>query len=87
MSIELFLATVLVLNLVVSLFFVLKTRSHSSKMLVSLLFSTSAVAVLLLLFSNNCSLDQLLDIALVFVLLSAITATIFAKRSRIMKDS
>ena len=86
MNIELFLATFLMLNLIVSLFFVLKTKSHSSKMLVTLLFSTTGVAVLLLLFSNDMALKQYLDIALIFVLLSAITAIIFAKRLRVMRD-
>lgn len=86
MNVELFLATFLMLNLIVSLFFVLKTKSHSSKMLVTLLFSTTGVAVLLLLFSNDMALKQYLDIALIFVLLSAITAIIFAKRLRVMRD-
>lgn len=86
MSIELILATILLLNLLMSLFFVLKTSSHSSKMLITLLFSTTGVAVLLLLFSCNEALEQFLDIALIFVLLSGITAIVFAKRSRFMRS-
>jgi len=85
MNTELFLAALLLLNLFISLFFVLQTRSHSSKMLITLLFSTTGAAVLLLLYSSNPALRGLLDAALVFLLLSAVTAIIFAKRLHFIK--
>jgi multisubunit Na+/H+ antiporter MnhF subunit len=85
MNFETLLASILLLNLIVSLLFILKTKSHGSKMLITLLFSTTGVAVLLLLFNCEKNLRLFLDIALVFVLLSAITAIVFAKRLRFIK--
>jgi multisubunit Na+/H+ antiporter MnhF subunit len=85
MNFEIILASILLLNLVVSLLFILKTKSHGSKMLITLLFSTTGVAVLLLLFGCQKSLHLFLDVALIFVLLSAITAIVFAKRLRFIK--
>ncbi|QOG13152.1 hypothetical protein [Arcobacter sp. FWKO B] len=77
------LATALVFNLVVTSIFILKTKSQSSKMLITLLFSTTGVGVLLLLFDCDClNSHLLLDIALIFVLLSSVAAIVFAKRLR-----
>ncbi|MGM0532909.1 MAG: monovalent cation/H+ antiporter complex subunit F [Campylobacterota bacterium] len=81
MSFNQFLVLILLINFSMSLFFLLKTASLSSKMLVTMLFSTIGVASLLLLY--GCTNSTLfLDIALVFVLLSSSTAIIFAKRLR-----
>ena len=83
MSINTLLATLLIINLIFASIFLLKTKSQSSKMLVTLLFSTTGAGVVLLLFdmTNNTSL---LDIALMVVLLSSVSAILFAKRLRYM---
>jgi multisubunit Na+/H+ antiporter MnhF subunit len=81
MTFSYILATVLVLNLIVTIIFVLKTKSQSSKMLIALLFSNTGVGVLVLLF-DVYGIDSFLDIALMIVLLSSVSAIVFAKRLR-----
>lgn len=80
-----FLAIVLLLNLIISLLAVLKTDAGSSKMLVTILFSTTGVAFLLLLYGME-GRGYLLDIALAFIVLSTVTGAVFAKRIRYIND-
>ena len=72
---------ILVLNLILTTVFILKTKTKSSKMLVTLLFSTTGVAILFLLYDIKQN-ESILDIALIFVLLSSVSAIVFAKRLR-----
>jgi multisubunit Na+/H+ antiporter MnhF subunit len=81
MSLSSFLLIILVLNLVITTLFVLKTKTQSSKMLVTLLFSTTGVGILFLLYDIE-KIDSILDVALIFVLLSSVSAIVFAKRLR-----
>lgn len=81
MSLSSILLFLLVLNLILTTIFILKTKTKSSKMLVTLLFSTTGVAILLLLYDINKN-ESILDIALIFVLLSSVSAIVFAKRLR-----
>ncbi|MGM0519559.1 MAG: hypothetical protein ACQERD_07935 [Campylobacterota bacterium] len=75
------LLVVLVLNIILTASYILKTKTKSSKMLVTLLFSTTGVAILFLLYDISQN-ESILDIALIFVLLSSISAIVFAKRLR-----
>ncbi|MBE0514524.1 monovalent cation/H+ antiporter complex subunit F [Sulfurimonas sp.] len=52
-------------------------------MMITLLFSTTGVGVLFLLYEIS-RVDSFLDVALVFVLLSSVSAIVFAKRLRYM---
>lgn len=70
---------ILVLNLILTTIFILKTKS--SKMLVTLLFSTTGVGILFLLYDLEQN-ESILDVALIFVLLSSVSAIVFAKRLR-----
>ena len=76
---------ILLLNFVATILFVLKTRSQSSQMLVTLLFSTTGIAILLMMYALHDK-ALFLDIALIFVLLSSVTAIVFAKRLRTLKE-
>lgn len=78
-----FLILLLVLNLVLSTFFILKMKTRANKMMITLLFSTTGVGVLFLLYEIS-RVDSFLDVALVFVLLSSVSAIVFAKRLRYM---
>lgn len=75
------LLIILIFNIIVTASYVLKTKTSSSKMLVTLLFSTTGVAILFLLYDITQN-ESILDIALIFVLLSSISAIVFAKRLR-----
>lgn len=81
MSVSIVLLWILVLNLIVTTIFILKTKTQSSKMLVTLLFSTTGVGILFLLYDIE-KVDSILDVALIFVLLSSVSAIVFAKRLR-----
>lgn len=72
---------ILVLNLILTTIFILKTKTKSSKMLVTLLFSTTGVGILFLLYDLEQN-ESILDVALIFVLLSSVSAIVFAKRLR-----
>jgi len=85
MTLEIFLATILGINLIITTLFILQKRSSSAKMLVSLLLSTTGVALLLLLFGISKE-SALLDVAFMFVLLSSVTAILFAKRLRYRRE-
>lgn len=75
------LAAILALNLIVAALFILKKRMQSAKMLVSLLLGTTGVGLILLLYGASKN-GALLDVALIFVLLSSVTAIVYAKRLR-----
>lgn len=72
---------ILLLNLILTTIFILKTKTKSSKMLVTLLFSTTGVGILFLLYDLEQN-ESILDVALIFVLLSSVSAIVFAKRLR-----
>ena len=72
---------ILLLNLILTTIFILKTKTKSSKMLVTLLFSTTGVGILFLLYDIEQN-ESILDVALIFVLLSSVSAIVFAKRLR-----
>lgn len=78
------LILLLVLNLVLSTFFILKMNTRANKMMITLLFGTTGVGILFL-FYGNTKIDSFLDVALVFVLLSSVSAIVFAKRLRYME--
>lgn len=85
MSLYTILGTILVFNLIVTSVYILKTKTKSSKMLITLLFSTTGVGVLFLLYMHTEN-SSILDVALIFVLLSSVAAIVFAKRLRYRID-
>jgi multisubunit Na+/H+ antiporter MnhF subunit len=86
MSLYTILGTILVLNLIFTAIFILKTQTQSGKMLITLLLSTTGVGVLFLLYGVTLQ-NSILDVALIIVLLSSVTAIVFAKRLRYRKDT
>ena len=74
------LALFLLLNLLAGMWRVLRGPTAADRMLAAQLFGTSAVAVLILLAQ---ALDKavLIDVALVFALLAAVTAVAFVQRA------
>ena len=84
MSLYIILGTILVFNLMVTAIFILKNQTRSGKMLVTLLLSTTGVGVIFLLYGLTKQ-HSILDVALVIVLLSSVTAIVFAKRLRYQK--
>ncbi len=70
----------LLLNLCAGLWRALRGPTSADRMLVSQLFGTTAVA-LLLLQARAVDLSALRDVALVFALLAAITAIAFVRRA------
>ncbi len=78
------LSTILVFNLVATSIYLLNTKTQSAKMLITLLLSTTGIGVIFLLYAKTKH-DSILDIALIFVLLSSVTAIVFAKRLRYKK--
>ncbi len=72
-------ALFLLLTLVAGLWRVLRGPIVADRMLATQLFGTTAVACLLLL-AQVFGLPALLDVALVFALLAAVTAVAFARR-------
>ncbi len=76
----LILAVILLINLLVALLRVSRGPTPADRLLAALLFGTTGVALLLLLaFTEN--VPALVDIALVFALLAAITGAAFAQRA------
>lgn len=77
---NLFLAVFLLVNLMIALLRVARGPTDADRLLAALLFGTTGVAILLLLaFTEDTSV--LIDIALVFALLAAITGAVFAQRA------
>jgi multicomponent Na+:H+ antiporter subunit F len=76
----LFLALFLLLNLSAGMWRVVRGPTAADRMLAVQLFGTTAVAVLLLLSQAQGS-TAILDVALVFALLAAVTAVAFVQRA------
>lgn len=71
---------VLLLNIVIGLFRVLRGPQSADRMLAAEMFSTSAVAIILVLaIAGNA--PALLDVALVFALLAALAVVTFVSRA------
>jgi len=79
-DLTLMLATLLLGNLLLPLWWVLRRPTAADRMLVTLLFATVGVAALLLL-AFALAVPPLVDVALVFALLAAITGVAFAQRA------
>lgn len=76
----LLLAVFLLLNLVAVLLCVMRGPTPADRLLAALLFASTGVAVLLLL-AQASGAPALVDAALVFALLAAITGVTFAQRA------
>jgi multicomponent Na+:H+ antiporter subunit F len=74
------LALFLLLNLGVGMWRVLRGPTAADRMLAAQLFGTTAVAILLLL-AQAYGNAALLDVALLFALLAAVTAVAFVRRA------
>ena len=75
----------LLLSLVAGMWRILRGPSATDRMLAAQLFSTTAVAILLLL-AQATGKPAFHDIALVFALLTAITAVAFVQRAWPIKE-
>jgi multicomponent Na+:H+ antiporter subunit F len=74
------LALFLLINLVAGMWRVLHGPTVADRMLAAQLFGTTSIAVLLLL-AQAASAPALRDVALVFALLTAVTAVAFVRRT------
>ncbi len=74
------LALFLLLNLVVGMWRVLRGPTAADRMLAAQLFGTTAVAMLLLLARGTGNM-AILDVALLFALLAAVTVVAFVRRA------
>ncbi len=74
------LALFLLLNLLIALRRVVRGPTEADRMLAALLFGTTGVAILLLLAEAQAA-PALVDVALIFALLAAITGAAFAQRA------
>ena len=74
------LALFLLLNLIAGMYRVLRGPTVADRMLAAQLFGTTSVAILLLL-AQAANQPALLDVALVFALLAAVTAVAFVQRA------
>lgn len=79
-NLTLILSVFLLANLLVALLRVARGPTPADRLLVALLFGTTGVAILLLLAFATAS-PALLDAALVFALLAAISGAAFAQRA------
>jgi multicomponent Na+:H+ antiporter subunit F len=79
-NLPLILAVFLLANLLVALVRVARGPTPADRLLAALLFGTTGVAILLLL-AFATSNPALLDVALVFALLAAISGAAFAQRA------
>lgn len=80
MNLTLALAIFLLLNLIVALVRVARGPTPADRLLAALLFGTTGVAILLLL-AEAMNQPALVDAALVFALLAAISGAAFARRA------
>lgn len=82
-GLPLLLAVFLLANLLAALLRIVRGPTAADRMLAALLFGTSGVAILLLLAhaGDDPALMALVDVALVFALLAAITGAAFAQRA------
>lgn len=79
-GLPLLLAVFLLANLLIALLSILRGPTAADRLLAALLFGTTGVAILLLLAHTGRS-PVLIDVALIFALLAAITGTAFAQRA------
>ena len=79
-EILLWLATFLMANLFIALIRVMRGPTSADRLLAALLFGTTGVAIMLLLAYAGAN-TALVDVALVFALLAAITGAAFAQRA------
>lgn len=79
-DLDMMLAVFLLANLVVALLRVMRGPTPADRILAALLFATTGVAALLLLADAGGG-PALVDTALVFALLAAITGAAFAQRA------
>jgi multicomponent Na+:H+ antiporter subunit F len=86
MNLTLALAVFLLLNLLVALIRVARGPTPADRLLAALLFGTTGVAILLLL-ADAMRQPALVDAALVFALLAAISGAAFARRAWREEDS
>lgn len=82
---NLLLAVFLLVNLLIALLRIARGPTDADRLLVALLFGTIGVAILLLLAFTEDTL-VLIDVALVFTLLAAITGVVFAQRAWRLKE-
>jgi multicomponent Na+:H+ antiporter subunit F len=75
----LFLACILLFNVIAGLIRVLRGPTAPDRMLAAQLFSTTGVAVLILL-AKAMNMPSLLDVALIFALLAAVAVVAFVTR-------
>lgn len=80
-DLPLLLAAFLLANLLAALLRVVRGPTAADRLLAALLFGTTGVAVLLLLAYSSDGNAALVDVALVFALLAAITGAAFAQRA------
>jgi len=80
MTLTFALAIFLLLNLIVALVRVARGPTPADRLLAALLFGTTGGAILLLL-ADAMNQPALIDTALVFALLAAITGVAFARRA------
>ncbi|MBN2964263.1 hypothetical protein JWV37_05695 [Sulfurospirillum sp. T05] len=73
-------AVVLLINIMVAFWFVLRTSGEGDKLLTSLLLSTTGICILLVFYGLSGE-GSFLDIGLVFALLSAVAGVVFSKRT------
>ncbi|MDO9102439.1 MAG: MrpF/PhaF family protein [Candidatus Nitrotoga sp.] len=79
-GLPLLLAVFLLANLLIALLSILRGPTAADRLLAALLFGTTGVAILLLLAHAGRN-PALVDVALIFALLAAITGTAFAQRA------
>lgn len=75
----LWLAVFILISVVAGLFRVLKGPTAADRMLAAQLFGTGGVAILLVL-AHAMQMPSLVDVALVYALLAAITMVVFVQR-------
>ncbi len=73
------LAALILLTLILGLWRVFKGPTRADRILTAQLIGTTGVAIILLL-SEAMQMPSLIDVALIFALLAAVTATVFVQR-------
>jgi multicomponent Na+:H+ antiporter subunit F len=85
-ELPLFLAIALIANLLAALPQMMRGPTAADRMLAALLAGTSGVAMVLLL-AMSAADPMLVDVALIFVLLSVIAGAAFVQRAWLRKES
>ena len=79
-DVHIVIVVILLLNIVVGLVRILRGPESADRMLAAEMFATSAVAIILILAVTTSS-PALMDVALVFALLSALAVVTFVSRA------